>query len=411
MTLTLLLALAFTALILRHCDYRQLTANLQSAGKGSAFALSSQRAATLLAIQAGMATLLLAACMQIGLQAIRHLQQPFGFATQYTYLVELQSDEQNARSAAEQQQDLLSIQQHWQQQAAVAKVSLSTASPLHRFGDDQWQTVVALDSAFSAPQRTAGALIDEHFIPLLQIPLLSGRQFSAADIRSAARVVLLNQTLARQLFPQLALAEIPGQSLFWFNSKQPQQPYQVIGVIADLTIAGSIEPGRLFVPQPDPQRTMLLLSIQPGHNISKAQLNQWLDEDQPEYAVSSMLSFTQARQQLLHNDLISAVTTVSLTLLILLLALLGIYGMLSYQIQLRRHEFRDPTGYRRCAVTAVATAQSIAVAVRRCRGSHRLESVAAATMAAANPPIITRTDRQRRDYAHRHVMFADITEL
>ncbi len=105
-------------------------------------------------------------------------------------------------------------------------------------------------------------------------------------------------------------------------------------MIADLTIAGSIEPGRLFVPQPDPQRTMLLLSIQPGHNISKAQLNQWLDEVQPEYAVSSMLSFTQARQQLLHNDLISAVTTVSLTLLILLLALLGIYGMLSYQIQL-----------------------------------------------------------------------------
>lgn len=338
LTLTLLLALAFTALILRHCDYRQLATSLQSAGKGSAFTLSSPRAATLLAIQAGMATLLLAACVQIGLQAIRHLQQPFGFATKHTYLVELQNNKKNARSAAEQQQDLLSIQQHWQQQAAVAKVSLSTASPLHRFGDDQWQTVVALDSAFRAPQRTAGALIDEHFLPLLQIPLLSGRQFSAADIRAAARVVLLNQTLAQQLFPQLALADIPGQSLFWFNSKHPQQPYQVIGVIADLTIAGSIEPGRLLLPQPDPQRSVVLLSIQPEHNISKAQLNQWLDEVQPEYAVSSMLSFTQARQQLLHNDLISAVTTVSLTVLVLGLALLGIYGMQSYQFQLRRHE-------------------------------------------------------------------------
>lgn len=336
--LTLLGALAFTALIQRQCDYRQLTASLQSAGKGSVFTLSSQRAATLLAIQAGMATLILIACVQIASQAIRHLQQPFGFATAQTYLVELQSDQRQASAAGEKLAQLYSIQQHWQQQAAVAKVSLSTASPLHRFGDDQWQTVVALDSAFSTPQRTAGALIDEHFIPLLQIPLLSGRQFSAADIRSAARLVLLNQTLAQQLFPQLPLTAIPGQRLFWLNSQQPQQPYQVIGVIADLTIAGSIEPGRLFVPQPDPQRTMLLLSIQPGHNISKAQLNQWLDEVQPEYAVSSMLSFTQARQQLLHNDLISAVTTVSLTLLVLLLALLGIYGMLSYQIQLRRHE-------------------------------------------------------------------------
>ena len=336
--LTLLLALALTALIQRHCDYRQLAASLQSAGKGSAFVLSSQRAATLLAIQAGMATLLLVACVQVGLQAIRHLQQPFGFATQHTYLVELQSGAQNARSAAEKQQDLLSIQRHWQQQIAVASVSLTTASPLHRFGDDQWQTVVALDSAFSAPQRTAGALIDEHFLPLLQIPLLTGRQFSAADIRSSARVVVLNQTLAQQLFPQLTLAEIPGQPLFWLNSQQPDQPYQVIGVIADLTIAGSIEPGRLLLPQPDPQRSVLLLSIKPEYNISKTQLNQWLDDVQPEYAVSALLSFTQARQQLLHNDLISAVTTISLTVLVLLLALLGMYGMLSYQFQLRRHE-------------------------------------------------------------------------
>ncbi len=336
--LTLLLALALTALIQRHCDYRQLTTRLQSAGKGSAFALSSQRAASLLAIQAGMATLLLVACVQVGLQAIEHLQQPFGFATTQRYLVELQSAELNAVTAAEKRQHLLNIQQHWQQQAAVASVSLTTASPLHRFGDDQWQTVVALDSAFSAPQRTAGALIDEHFLPLLQIPLLTGRQFSPAEIRSAARVVLLNQTLAQQLFPQLALTEIPGQSLFWFNSPQPQQPYQVIGVTADLTIAGSIEPGRLLLPQPDPQRTVLLLSVRPEHQVSKAQLNQWLDEVQPEYAVSSMLSFTQARQQLLHNDLISAVTTISLTVLVLLLALLGMYGMLSYQFQLRHHE-------------------------------------------------------------------------
>ncbi len=56
----------------------------------------------------------------------------------------------------------------------------------------------------------------------------------------------------------------------------------------------------------------------------------------------------------------------------------------------------------------LSRSQLLSVAARGC---HRLESVAAATMAAANPPIITRTDRQRRDYAHRHVMFADITEL
>jgi ABC-type antimicrobial peptide transport system permease subunit len=112
----------------------------------------------------------------------------------------------------------------------------------------------------------------------------------------------------------------------------------VIGVIADLTIAGSIEPGRLLLPQPDPQRSVLLLSIRPEYQITKAQLNQWLDDVQPAYAVSSLLSFTQARQQLLHNDLISAVTTICLTVLVLLLALLGMYGMLSYQFQLRRHE-------------------------------------------------------------------------
>ncbi len=167
------------------CHYRQLTASLQSACKGSVFTLSSQRAATLLAIQARHGhpdpDCL---CADSITSNTACPQQPFGFATAPAYLVELQSDQRQAPAAGEKLAQLYSLQQHWQQQAAVAKVSLQPQLRHYiALVMINGKRGVASDSAFSAPQRTAGALIDEHFIPLLQIPLLSGRQFSAADIR------------------------------------------------------------------------------------------------------------------------------------------------------------------------------------------------------------------------------------
>lgn len=336
--IALLLAWLFTLLIRRHCDYHRLITSLASGAKGGAFQGASRRAGFLLCIQACLAGLLLIASAQVWLQAVRHLHQPLGFSSEYRYVLDLHHGDRVHASSAERLQDLLAIQQLLQQQAVIENVSLTTASPIHRYGDDQWQTNVSLNADFSQVRRTSGALIDQHYLPLLQIPVLAGRQFNNDEMRSHARSVLINQTLASRLFPQQPLVDVIGKSLYWLNSSDKTQPYQIIGVVADLSIPGSAESGRLLIPEWNPSRTVLLLSIKAGHSLNAAEMNQWLSQINEEYAVTSLLSMDQARQQLMANDSISALVTAALSLLVLLLVGIGIFGILSYQIQLRHNE-------------------------------------------------------------------------
>jgi len=336
--IALLLAWLFTLLIRRHCDYHRLITSLASGAKGGALQGAGQRAGFLLCIQACLAGLLLIASAQVWLQAVRHLHQPLGFNSEHRYVLDLHHGDRVHASSAERLQDLLAIQQLLQQQAVIENVSLTTASPIHRYGDDQWQTNVSLNADFSQVRRTSGALIDHYYLPLLQIPVLAGRQFNSDEMQSHARMVLINQTLASRLFPEHALANIIGKSLYWMNSNDKTQPYQIIGVEADLGIPGAAEPGRLLIPEWSPARTLLILSVKADARLEITEMNQWLRQINAEYAVTSLLSMEQARQQLMANDNISALVTAALSLLVLLLVGIGIFGILNYSVQQRRFE-------------------------------------------------------------------------
>lgn len=214
----------FTRLLSRHCQYRQLTAHFAT-GKSGVFQHQGRRARVLLFVQAGLAALLLLVSMQLLQQALIHLQQPLGFQTAQIYLVELHEGERLHAGTAQQVTDWQAIRQHLIQQPAVSAVSVTTAPPIHRFGDNQWQTNVSLNADFQQLNRTSGAMIDEHFLAVLNIPLLAGRNVSQQDVREQAKVVLLNQQLANRLFPGLELTEVIGKPLYWLNSSNRTEPY------------------------------------------------------------------------------------------------------------------------------------------------------------------------------------------
>ena len=331
------LALFFTRLLSRHCHYRQLTAHFVT-GKSGAFQYQSRRARALLLVQACLAALLLLVSVQLLQQALMHLQQPLGFQTAHSYLVELHQGERLDAGTPQQIADWQAIRQHLLQQPGVSAVSVTTAPPIHRFGDNQWQTNVSLSADFQPLNRSSGAMIDEHFLSLLAIPVLAGRNVSQQEVQTNAKVVLLNQQLANRLFPQLELSAVIGKPLYWLNSSDRTEPYQVIGVTADLTLPGVAETGRLFIPGFQPSHSVLLVTMHTGATLTSLQLNQWLAQVQPEYAVTSLLSLDQARTQLVANDSITAISTASLSLVVLMLTSLGIYGVLSYSVQLRRFE-------------------------------------------------------------------------
>jgi predicted permease len=103
----------------------------------------------------------------------------------------------------------------------VASASASTLVPLVANGSRQ---PVAGDAGGREPLTVVLGEIDEEFFATLGVPMRAGRAFSGAD-SSAGRTAIVNEALARQLFP--------GRDALGARLWVADVPHDVIGVVAD----------------------------------------------------------------------------------------------------------------------------------------------------------------------------------
>jgi predicted permease len=71
-------------------------------------------------------------------------------------------------------------------------------------------------------------MVDSRYLEVMRIPLLSGRHFTAHDDGQSTRVVIINETAAKTLFPG---QDAIGRSVLISG---PDVDWQVIGVVADV---------------------------------------------------------------------------------------------------------------------------------------------------------------------------------
>src|SRR5215469_107958 len=99
--------------------------------------------------------------------------------------------------------------------------------------------------------RFSGALgvISPGFLSTLQIPLLEGRDFTAADVSSSRPVVIVNQTLAHRLWPS---SGVVGRRLH-LGCNTPTMA-DVVGVVRDVKVRSLGEPAQPYFYVPFAQR-------------------------------------------------------------------------------------------------------------------------------------------------------------
>jgi putative ABC transport system permease protein len=70
-------------------------------------------------------------------------------------------------------------------------------------------------------------VISQGYLPTLRTPLLAGRNFTRAEMRSSQAVAIINQTFARRFFPSLnPIGKI-------FRMGYPAKPFEVVGLMED----------------------------------------------------------------------------------------------------------------------------------------------------------------------------------
>ena len=203
------------------------------------------------------------------------------------------------------------------------------------------------------------------YFQTLGVPMLRGRAFATADMRdSGAQVAIISRSLGKSLYGD---ADPIGQQISNGSVEKPGWR-EVIGVVDDVHANGPGDPPPLTmympsVTQANPGQTILVRGNVPVLTLAP-QIRRAVAGIDPLLAVSGISTIDAALGRLLAMPRFTMLLLACLGLTGLVLAVVGVYGVVSYFVTQRTHEFgvRLALGASSGAVQSLVVRQGILLA-------------------------------------------------
>ncbi|NNG43429.1 hypothetical protein HJP15_10960 [Pseudoalteromonas sp. NEC-BIFX-2020_002] len=336
---TVVLFVVFTCVILAkvstpHLSYRQLQSQLSGSGKGQSSQINNVKRQVFIVLQITFASVLMFASTLVINDALKKVNQPLGFAVADRYSLSVEAVGAQPISREQSKEFVQATVKALNSLAGVEVVSRARSPFAHHWG---WP----INDVKRQERYTSFInLADEHSFSLLDLPLLSGRNFNYQELVDGDSGIVINQSFAHYLSPE---GNAVGTRI-----TPTQREFTVIGVVADK-----------YLPNVDSERFVMYQASNPGalnfliktkagqtnteqtnteQTITRQQLLSVLNNIDSRLAISEFISLEQQHAQQLSHSKLTLYGAISTAVSALFIAAIGLYGVLSISLQIRLTE-------------------------------------------------------------------------
>jgi predicted permease len=195
--------------------------------------------------------------------------------------------------------------------------------------------------------------VSPEYFTVLRIPLLQGRLFDHAETMRGARLALVNQTMAKQYWPQggaigqqVRVPQLKGEPPFSPAAPESDGWLQIVGIVADALDDGLRKPVKPAIYVPYTMRMPMFTQILVRARVEpltvlravRAQVRAVNPDQQVMGQVRNLEQWIAGQQEVAQERLVATLFS-AFAVLALLLSILGLYSVVSYIVAQRTGEF------------------------------------------------------------------------